>query len=1227
MWNLAMLLVSMALASFQSTNASIAGNVTDPSGQAIPNVTVTAENTDTGITLTTVTNETGVYTFPSVQPGTYRLTAELAGFRKNVYESVTVNVSARLNLNFPLEVAGVTQEVEVTTSSDSPLLASTASVGGVITGKEIQDLPLPDRDALGLVLTQPGLIGSNFGGARIDALNVTRDGINVMDQRIDSGVNSIVTPSVDLIQEVRVITAPVDAEFGFGSGQVQMLTKSGTNQFHGTLFESNRNTALTANSFFNNLLGVPRDDLIRNQFGGALGGPIARNKTFFYFLYEAQRQVTRAQVTSTVLTAPARQGNFRFFPGVLNANADAAVPTVDLLGNPVKPAQATGELQSFNVFGVDPNRLVPDRSGTVQRMISFMPEANNFRFGDGLNTAGHTWRRRDTGDTDQANIKFDHVLNERNHLSVSYSYENDRAVNGFMGQQYPNGAGGKFTYAAGFYSLNLVSTISASVLNEFRAGAQRARYRFYGPWEIGAGESVLPATPRGGRYIPIFNLVTPPVAIDNDPQGRISPLYQYADTLNWQRRQHAMKMGGEIRFRSSNGFNSFDVMPRAYLGSGGVAVAGINAGAIPGLGSNTALAQALLNDLSGSLEYVTEAFNAAGPPNLAYVPGLGKHRTWRQREFSLFFQDDYKVKPSLTLNLGLRYDYFGVPWEANGRAAALVNGSSGLFGLSGTSWSDLYSPGHISGSLTQVQLVGKNSPNPNAQIYNDDWNNFAPVVGLSWSLPWFGKDKTVLRAGYSVSYQRSGLRVIDVVSGDEPGLNLDLAFATNQYFDLSRLQLPFSITDKPLDTVPLDDRFRAAYAFDTNLRTPYIQNWNLSIERDLPVGSTLTMRYVGSKGTKLLRSVNINEANIFESGILEAFVTTQRGGNAPLFDRMFRGLDLGLGAINGSSVTASASLRDNANTYFYFANNNVGAFASYLNTTSDFTGERGGLIRRGGLAENTVVGNPQFSRANFVGNLSNSTYHSMQIDWNKRLSHGLVFDSNYTFSKTLGDEEANDEFLETTLRNGRNRRFDRRPLTFGVTHVFRNSGTFEVPLGNFQIGTILNFFSGHPISFYTDVSSFNQNSDQPDLVSAFSKGTGRVVKSSDGVRYFTGLHQVEDPAIGRLTPQQQLNEYSSLFALADSSGKLVAVNPTPGTNGNMAYGYLEGPGVFRFDLNILKRFRIRESLQLELRADAINVLNTPQWGDPDTNINSPDFGRITSAGGNRLIVLNARINF
>src|SRR5207249_3803218 len=159
-------------------------------------------------------------------------------------------------------------------------------------------------------------------------------------------------------------------------------------------------------------------------------------------------------------------------------------------------------------------------------------------------------------------------------------------------------------------------------------------------------------------------------------------------------------------------FNSFDVTPRAYFGAGGIAVSGISAATIPGIGRNVGLAQSLLTDLSGSLDSVVQAFNASPGPNPVFLAGEGKQRTWRQREFSTFFQDDFKMRPNLTFNLGLRYEFYGVPWEANGKAAGLFNGSGGLFGISGTTWADLYTPGRANGSLTQVQLVGKHSPNP-----------------------------------------------------------------------------------------------------------------------------------------------------------------------------------------------------------------------------------------------------------------------------------------------------------------------------------------------------------------------------------------------------------------------------------------------------------------------------------------------------------------------------------
>src|SRR5438093_6407330 len=297
----------------QSTNATVSVTVLAPTGARVPSVRVLAENVNTAVVLSTTTNEAGVYVFASLQPGVYRITAEAPGFRKYVVNNIVVEVAGRVNLNITFELATANEIVEVTATADSPQLTTSVSVGGVINGQKLTELPLPDKNALDLVYTQPGLLGDNFAGARVGALNITRDGINVMDQFIDSGVFSTIFSNVDVIEEVRVITSPVDAEFGRGSGQIQMSTRSGTNEFHGSVYEQHRNTALNSNEWFNNLRGDPRDSLIQNQFGGRLGGPIVRQRTFFHFAYEGDRFRSASAVTASTYTEAARQGIFRFY--------------------------------------------------------------------------------------------------------------------------------------------------------------------------------------------------------------------------------------------------------------------------------------------------------------------------------------------------------------------------------------------------------------------------------------------------------------------------------------------------------------------------------------------------------------------------------------------------------------------------------------------------------------------------------------------------------------------------------------------------------------------------------------------------------------------------------------------------------------------------------------------------------------------------------------------------
>ena len=724
-------------------------------------------------------------------------------------------------------------------------------------------------------------------------------------------------------------------------------------------------------------------------------------------------------------------------------------------------------------------------------------------------------------------------------------------------------------------------------------------------------------------------------------------MYVFGDKFSWTLGKHAVKFGGELRARSSNLNVEFGVMPRVSFGIPdslfAPPIVGVTSGAIPSLGPNVGAAQAMLLDFSGSVARIDQLLNATAGDNPVFRPEA-EQRLWKQREISMFVQDDFKLRPGLTFNLGLRYEFYGVPWDARGRAAGLVGGSTALFGISGKSWADMYQPGRANGDLTRVQLVGKGSPNPNTSLYGEDYNNFAPVIGMSWAIPYFGKDKTVLRAGYSVGYEQSALALIEDVSSGEPGLTSQAVFTPAGYADLRNVSLPLKASTAPLAVVPLTDRNQAVFAFQNDLRTPYVQNWNLTIERELPGRFVLDLRYVGSKGTKLLRTVNVNEVNIFENKILDAFKLTQAGDNSSLFDQMFLGLDLGLGRINGRTITASASLRAFDLTQGYLANNDIGGFADLLNRAGS-EGDYGFLLRDAGLPENFIVVNPQFAGSYYTGNFGNSTYHSFQADVNKRFSKGYTVQTNYTWSRTLGDEEGDSQLLLNSFRTSRDRHIDKRLLAFHRTHVFRNSGIWELPIGpnrlllgnshgavarlveGWQFGGIFNLFSGGPNSLYSGIGTVNQFTDNTAVLVGPLPSNGHATRTDNGVIFFPGLNQVADPSIAQLTTAQGLRSSSSLKAVTDSAGNLIAVNPLPGALGSMSQTTFEGPGSFRFDINLEKRIHVLEGKTLVIRGDAINVLNHPVFGDPDTNINSTTFGRITSAGGARSVVVSARLDF
>ena len=1289
----------------QTTNATLGGTVTDASRALVPGVTVTATNTLTGIVNTVVTNETGAYQFASLQTGTYKVTAELPGFLTQTYNDVTLGVAQQVRLNFALQVATQTQTVEVNVAADTLIATTSSSVGAVLPEYKLRDLPLASRNALDLVATTAGTQGGAFAGARTVAVNTVRDGVPVSDGRYDIGVSASTYVSPDLVEEVRVIVAPADAEMGRGSGQVQMATRSGTNQFRGSVFWTNRNSALSANSWGNNFNGADKDYKNGNQFGARIGGPIIKNKTFFFFLFEGQRYVTKQQFTGAVLTSEARQGIFRFFPGAQNGNLLSNNPTVDRFGNPVSPNGTA--LESVSVFNKDQNRLGIDPSGWVQRLIQRMPLPNDFtncgpafnaagsaaqqslaQSCDGLNVAGHRWLRRVQGvdtsvgdgqDTnrDQYNARIDHNFNSNHKLTFSGTKEKDWSMTTQTGiANWPNGYDGSVKRDPIFYSASLVSTLTPTVLNEFRFGLRRNKHFAWNaiqrPDAIGDQARKDLPNKNGELFFPTHILFADNFVQAGQTRGQTSPVFAFTDSLSWTQGKHAFKGGVEIRFTSSRGYNFGDdpklLFATVTMLNPNVAVQGLNN--ISGLvGRNVTTAEQLLVDLAGSVSNVTRTFYIQKPTDKQFTGLVQTPRDYHQNEWGAFFKDDWKIRPGLTLNLGLRYDFYGVPWEKSGLQAFPIGGNKGLFGISGTDLGAQWNPYATGGSLTTLEFAGKNSPNPETKWYNNDWNNFAPAVGFSWSLPWLGKDKTILRAGYGMSYPGSanfnaGWNFTNP-SSQSISQNFTRLGLGAQYFNLATIPLPVpQPTDIPLTVEPLTQRSAALRASDDNRVTPYIQNWSLEIQRSLASNLTLEARYIGSKGTKLLGGIPLNDVNIFENGILDAFITTRRGGDAKLFDQMLSGLTLTSGSnaalgqgVIGNTLTGSAALRAYSSTRAFIADGDVGQLADFLNRSSNITGQGGGFLRNSKLfPENFIVVNPQFMSVRMDTNPGNSTYHAMNLQVTKRLSSGFTNQTSYTWSKTLGE---NTDDGAAMYLNPRQRALNKTLVDFHREHSIRSNGSYELPFGpnrpflsngpgwltrlveQWQLGGIFNWTSGAPLTITASTSSFIQNvNNTPVVLGNFPKNIGKVTRLANGGTYFPGLQQVTDPGIQNVTTLQGLDTRFSNKAIADAQGNLILVNPAPGQLGTLGRAWIEGPSHIGLDFNLVKRMRIAESKTLEVRIDVVNILNTPRWNDPiSLDINNQNFGKMTASDptgsfqqsdtvtGARTFTVNARVNF
>jgi hypothetical protein len=1379
-----LLFIVLSIQAFsQSSNANLSGTIQDSTGGVMAGVKVTATNTATGVENTATSNNAGIYTFQSLFPGEYKVSAEKAGFQVQIFKEVPLGNAAQLKLNFKLNVAGKEQTVEVSVAADRLLLESSSSAGDLLSELTVQSLPQVNSNALDLVRVVPGYIstagnavfdanGTTISGVSVGKLNLQRDGIAISEVRQPAGVHSPTQINTDMISEFRIIASPVDAEMGRGNAQIQILTKSGTSEFHGGVVWDIQNSALDSNQWDNNRTSTIPPWRNLHQYTLSLGGPIVKKKTFFFALWNGQVARLRDSYVPNVLTPCARKGIFRYFDNWNNGlygsslvvTGTAASPTVDIAGNPVAPPALqpsmlntdgtrksnwqphNGILRYKSVFGIvqnesamaadcsnaivntatgvsgggwdtyrksiDTTGFKGDSSGFIDTFLSLMPAANKYETSgtvvgsaDGLNTAYARWTRGtrgadnmygigEDGQRKQLNIKIDHIFNEKHKVSGSWSFEKNWADNNFM--NWPGTYGGRVERQPQIITFNYSATLSPTVLNEARFGLMRNGNNGIFPLE----------NPETGAEaiskLPVVNGM--PVAINPGAGGAafnmggsnyiggrgniglgytnhdISPRWTYADTIAWMKGKHMFKAGAEYRLtrsRSSVFGTAYNTNSTPIVVGGvstGTDITGISSTNMPGLAGatssgNQALMQNLLTFLSGSVGSVNQFYFINSPDNLTSwnnpLVEKEKVRDMHQRGFDFFFKDDWKIHQNLTLNLGLRYEYYGVPFINSGLTAGFKGGSGALYGISGRSWSEAFWAPGARADLTETIFVGPNSPHPDWKVYPRDGNNFGPAVGFAYQLPWLGKGKTTIRGGYQISYlEPNNATEIEQVIGNPPGSTSNTSYTPSSFLNLANLKnvIPVVATAKPLAPVPLTDRNQPIYGYDPNFKTPYIQNITLSVTRKIGSKFTVDARYIGTLSRKMVNDFNINTPNFLTNGLKEAFDAARYGDDTNPATKL---LDQIFSAVRGANSGAKF-MRTNAQVKTALANGNYSGLATTINSwvqpgTSGATSIRGYLLRSAGLPENFLVTNPQFNNVFLRTNWGKANYHAMQAQVTMRPTAGVSFQASYTWSKNLGN-------LGGAYTDPRNRAADYTVLASDRPHEFSTYGSFDLPIGpnrtffgkssgfvarlleNWQLGWIANATSGTPIN----VTAFNMlyANGVPDQVGSFpfeQKG----VNWADGARYgnyfANSLLMTDDPqknlssksGFGLVTTTDSLNTNCTLLAVKDASGNLILQNPLPGTRGTFGQNRFYGPGTWNIDMSMSKSVKIGEAKGISLRVDSTNIFNHPQPSGafnsastriyfasaPIVNINTAGdyFGKFQTKVGNR--VFQARIRF
>ena len=1249
---------SLVCAQGGSTAASLSGTVVDSSGALIPGADIVVQNDATGIKYSALTGDNGAFTIPVLPGGTYTVTVSLMGFKTSALKNITVNAAVPATVRVVLEVGSLEETVTVTGGTEV-VQTQSATISTTITANQVNALPLVSRDAMNFITTMPGVDtattnrNSSINGLPRGSINITIDGINSQDETIKNsdGFFSIISPRLDAVEEVTVSTAGQGADSnGQGAVQIRFVTRSGTNQFHGSAYYYVRHPSLNTNYWFNNrdlppdpkTGKAPKDQVKLYQPGFRIGGPIVipglfdgHDKAFFFLNYEEFRlpgQITR---TRTVLNPAAEKGVFRY-------NATVGGQTVVREVNLLDLARANGQIAT-----IDPTvgKLLADiRASTTKTGGVFDltdPSLQRYTFSN--DNQGHryypTWR-------------LDWNMTNKHRLSYSSSYQYEVSRPDTLNNRDPNfpgfpGAGSQISYHY-TWSTTLRSAFTRNVVNEARVGFQTTKVDFAKelvPSEYG-GTSVAD---QGGYLLGISAAGITNATPGPTPSSRDAPYREIADSLTWLKGSHTLGFGGSF-VQVNLWSKSQTVVPTINFGmvSTDPALTMFNPANFQGASTaNLTAAQNLYAVLTGRVSSTSANARLAEDGKTYVYLGAGVQRI-HVRQFDLFAQDAWRVRQNLTLNYGARWAV-QLPFTALNNVYSYAN-IADLWGVSGEG--NLFKPNTLTGRASEYKQF-----EAGRQPYNIDWNNVAPSGGVAWTPSAkggllkriMGNDgDTVLRAGFTMAFSRQGMNQFSNVLNGNPGLTItanrnetlgNLGAAPLLLSERARLGAPaFPSTPAYPNSGVVTD---SVNAFDPHIQVPYSQTWSIGVQRAIDKQSAIEVRYVGTRGEQAWTSQNYNEINTVENGFLDEFKLAQKnlqanmaGGRGatfryfgagtgtsplPIFLAFFSGIPMSQA---GDASQYTSTLFSNSTYVNPLASNNPNPSGSSSASTNALLNDQARLTNgvRAGLPVNFFVANPdKLGGANITTNLGSTRYHALQIEYRRRLNQGLLVQSNYTFADAESTQFVSfRQPLQSSKPTGN---------SATVRHAFKANWIYQLPIGQGR-----RFLSGSGGGLDRLVGNWEfDGSGRIQSGQLLSFGNVRLVGFND--KELQKMYKIRKDDANRVVyilPQDVIDNTIKAFSTSATSatgyGSLGAPSgryfaPANGPDciqvsaGDCAAlnHFVSGPAFVRFDMSIVKRVPITERVNFEFRGELLNVFNNVNFFGVASASSNATMGQVTSA--------------